>query len=205
VPETTRLESTALVALKRRLTAGELTDEDRASLERCARLRALRAEGKSFDECAREMSEKAVTLSKFARSDTFAALSEFIEAARDALDAKAMERAVRRGRLTMAGLVPEACRYIRDAFRRHPPGTTIKRGGIEIDLSDEPIDDGKAMWATELIAKNTGMLEPITTKAPTLVNPTFINNTIVMSRGDDAQAAKAAAVETIDITPGTAE
>lgn len=199
MPET-RAESTALVALKKRLAAGELTADDRGALERAMRLKALRAEGKGWVECGAQMGEAPDTLKQLSRRPSYDAFCAYIDAANDAMDERAMTRAVRRGRIEMAGLVPEAVRQLRECYRRHPKGTKITKGNLEIDVSDELVDKGDAGWATQQLLKGTGLMEPLVAPAPTLVNPTFINNTIYVSRGDDDQAAQAARVA-IDVTP----
>lgn len=195
-----RTETAALVALKRRLATGELTTDDRTALARAMRLKQLRAEGKSFDECAVEMQDNAKALSSLSRRDSYDAFCAYIDAANDTMDERAMQRAIRRGRIEIAGLVPETVRQLRECYRRHPAGTKIMRGNVEVDVSDELIDKGDAGWASQLVVKGTGLLEPTAAPAPTLVNPTFINQTIYMSRGDDDQAAEAARVA-IDVTP----
>jgi len=201
VPEE-RPEPANVVALRKRLaTCGE-TIEDRQTIERVARLRALRAANKTFDECAVEMGEKAGTLSKFARSETYAAIVSYIDAAEDAADEKSMERAVRRGRIDSAALVPLATRYISECFERHPAGTKLMHRGREIDVSDKIVDDGKAMWAVERL-KSTGFLEAVPVAKSTPLPTTIINQTIYLSRGDDDQAAKAARA-VIDVTPESA-
>lgn len=202
-------ESTALVALKKRLASGDISEADRTLLERARRLRTLRVEGKTFEECSVEMGEAPRALSAFSRRPVYAALCQYFDAIEDAQDEQAMERSIRRGRIDMAGMVPLALRQLRECYRRHPAGTTRKVGSIEIDISDELIDKSDAAWATQQIVKGTGLMEPIAIPPSTLVNPTFINNTIFMSRGDDAQAAKAARtvidVQVVDTPPVAAE
>lgn len=172
-------------------------------VERAARLRALRAADKTFEECAVELGEKAGTLSKFARSETYAAIVSYIDAAEDAADEKSMERAVRRGRIDASALVPLATRYLSECFERHPAGTKVIHRGKELDVSDRIVDEGKAMWAVERL-KGTGFLEPVPVAHSTPIAATIINQTIYMSRGDDDQAAKAARA-VIDVTPESAQ
>jgi hypothetical protein len=201
-------ESRATAALRARLARGELTEDDRAQVVRCEQIRRGLDAKQSYSEIGETMGEKANSLLVFTRRPSYAVYCAYLDSAQHARDEEILAAALRRGRVGIAGCVPDAVRYIQEAFRRHPSGTKRTISGREIDLSDTPFDDGKAMWATELVSKSTGLMDPPTVKAPTLVNPTFINNTIHMSRADDTEAARAAidvtAVETIDAAPGPA-
>lgn len=194
-------ESRATALLRARLTKGELTEDDRTQVVRCEQIRKHLEAKKSYPEIAEIMREKSNSILAFTRRPSWTEYCRYLDSAQYAKDEEMLAVALRRGRVGIAGCVPDAVRYITEAFRRHPAGTKRTIGGKEVDIGDTPLDDGKAMWATELVSKSTGLMDPPNVKAPTLVNPTFINNTIHMSRGDDAEAARAA-VETIDVTPG---
>ena len=192
------------MALRKRLTSGDLTGDDRALILRVSKLRALREQGNDYPACAAEMGCSANALRKFVGGSLYQVVVDALDAAIDAVDERAMQRAIQRGRISMAGLVPEAMKFLRECFARHPAGTIRNRGTPrERDVSGQLVDLGLAQWATAQITKGTGLMEPVSVTPPQHVNATFINQIIYMSRGDDAEAAKAAAVETIDITPGT--
>jgi hypothetical protein len=182
-------ESPVITALKRRLATREFTKTDLIHLGRVERLRALRAEGKSFEICGRVMEENGDALQKFAKGEMYACYAAHLEAIQDAEDERAMERQIRRGRIDMSGMVPAAVRFLQRCFREAKDGT--------------PLDTGLAQWATQQVTKSTGLMEPLTIARPAVVNNTFIQQTLNVSREDDDQAAQSAR-SVVDVTPVSA-
>lgn len=131
-------------ALRARLQANALTVDDTEKLKRARLLRAQLADGATYQAASRVIGEHAKTLAKFANSPAYTFLCEHMDRQEIISLDETGAKAIARSRAAMAELTPEAVRYLRDCFRRAESG--------------EPLDDAKAMWATELVARKSDLL-----------------------------------------------
>lgn len=177
-----------VAGLKRRLDTDTLSDADKERLELTRRLRELRAEGRSFEECGELLAVNPKTLAKFARGGVFKLLSDHLEGLESGEDAEASERLVRQAKQDFAGLAPSAIAFLRSCFKRTEDGK---------DFADR----GDAQWATQLVAKGIGLTEPQNAVRPVIqINLGVIQAELQEVGRDDASAASAV----IEVTPQAA-
>ncbi len=178
-----------VAGLKRRLDTDTLTDEDKERLELTRRLKELRGEGRTFEECGELLAMNPKTLAKFVRGGVFKLLSDHLEAIDSGEDAEASDRVVRTAKQDFAGLAPSAIAFLRHAYRKGDDGKEYR-------------DEGLAQWATGLIAKGTGLTEPQTAVRPVIqINLGVIQAELQEVGRDDMRAASAV----IEVTPAKAE
>ena len=175
-----------VLALKRRLETDNLTPEDKERLELARRLRELHRDGKTLEECAHVLGQHPKMLAQFARRGVYKLFCDYLERLEHGDDEKAVERVVRKARTEFAGFSPDAIQYIRGCFRRDEQG--------------EWSDDGKAMWATQLVAKGVGLTEPQSVVRPIInINIAALKAEMSQVASDDAEAD--AAARAITVTP----
>jgi hypothetical protein len=180
---------TGIVAgLKRRLDTDTLTDDDKERLELTRRLRELRTEGKTFEECGELLAQNPKTLAKFVRGGVFRLLCDHIEGLESGEDVEGCERVLRQARTDLAGLAPSAIAFLRHAYRKGEDGREYR-------------DEGLAQWATGQVMKSTGLTEAQNTVRPVInINLGVIQAELQEVGRDDMRAASAV----IEVTPQAA-
>lgn len=174
--------------LQRRLETDTLTQEDRERIELVRRVKEMRADGKTFDEIGPLVDYNPKSLAKFVRGGVYKLLSDHLESLDNVTDEKAVERVVRRAKQDFAGLTPSAIAFLKTCFKRTPDGK-------------EFLDPGLAQWATNLVAKGTGLTEPSHVVRPVIqINLGVIKAELKDVSGDDERARSAV----IEITPSPA-
>jgi len=183
---------TRVIALKRRLTTGTLTPEDKERFELTRRLRELRRDGKTIEECAGLLGMRREMIGQFMRRGVFEAFSQHLESLERGTDEKAVEHVVRMARKDFAGFAPDAITYYRSCFMRNAEEERAEKGEFK--------DDAKAMWATDKVSKGLGLTEPETAVRPIVhINVGYIRNEMLRVAEDDAEAE--AAARAITVTP----
>lgn len=162
------------------------------SPSRARALATLLTEGKSFAECGVEMGETAGELYRFSRTAGYRRVARSVAppTAPDAppLVSAAPETHIRNTRAELAKLLPRLPVYIERCLRTDEKG--------------EMVDDSKAMWAAQVLAKATGLDVPeqvMGQGGPVTINIGTIHTELVSLRADDAESA--AQARALDITP----
>lgn len=176
-------------ALARRLSADLLKEEDKALVETVKRIRAYQRKGASELEISRAIGMQARAVNKLIVGPSFAVISAHLEEIERGDDTKLVDKIVRQAKQDFAQFAPDAIRYIRECYARSEDGKTWK-------------DDGKAQWATQLVAKGLGLTEPETAVRPQInIAGHYIHVETTQVKEDDEEARVSAA---IDITPAHA-
>jgi hypothetical protein len=175
----------------------ELHPDDVALVERAKTIRLERKKQPptSYRALFRTYGEQwglnnAGSIERFEKSPTYAVICHWLDQ-RVARTAEAeAERIVATGRLEICQLTPEVVAYLRACLQRRP------------DNHDEWLDDEKAMWAVQLIAKTTGLSEaPPQQRARTQIAIGEIHVEIKNLRASDEYAARVARVVEAEAYP----
>lgn len=180
---------TGLKALSRRLVNNTLTEEDQEQIAFVRRLLALKREGATLLEMARETGQTEPKIRQFMKRGVFALYRDYILQLEVGSNDKQVERIVRDAKNRFAQFAPDAMDFYQHAFAREPEG------------SDKPFKDmGLAQWATEKVSKGLGLDQPEQTVRPNInIELKLIHHENAQVDDDDARAKAA-----IDITPNEA-
>ncbi len=184
MPDDPQAPGARVLALKRRLGTDTLTPDDGERLALARRLRELRREGKTLEECGALLGQHPKMLGHFMRRGVYKLLSDYLERVERGEDAQAIERTVRWARGEFVKLAPDAIEYFESCFERNPPEEWAERGRWK--------DDAKARWAAQLIAKGVGLLDPQPVVRPVIhISAASIRAELEEVAADDAKAEAA--------------
>lgn len=142
-------------ALRARLIADELTDDDKRFVEKTQRILDGRAAGHSMREISRQLGEGRSTTAQFARGNTFRVISEHLTALEVTEDENVAEETVRKTRTALKGMVGHVREYVSWASRKNVDGIGYQ-------------DEGAAMWAAQYLSKANGLDASLGATRPTI-------------------------------------
>lgn len=175
--------ATRVVSFRQRLRQGTLGPDELKLYERAKALYALRKQGYTQAQCAAELNLPVSSVGAFLTRGTYRTVVEHIEATTGEAANADNERQMRelRGRFILLG--PKAMTALERSFEEAKPG--------------EYKDDGKMMWATQMVARGLGLTEPPPPARPAIqINIGTLKAELADIRADDARARRA-----IDVTP----
>lgn len=184
--------SSPLKGLARRLTANQLTIEDKEALKVVRQIKALKREGATLIEVARETGMTEPAVRQYIKRGVYRLYADYLDQLEQGDDEKQIEKTVKTAKQQFASFAPDAIDYYRECFARNPLDLQAMDGIFK--------NDARAMWATEKVSKGLGLTEPEHIVRPVVhIDLRLIHAEMAMVASDDAMAADAA--RTIDVTP----
>lgn len=184
--------SPRLSALNRRLTSGQLEPADKEALTRVRQIMALKREGATLLELARETGMTEPAVRQYIRRGVYRLYVDYLNQVEQGDDEKQVEKLVKTAKQRFASFAPDAIDYYQECFLRNP---------VDLQTTDGVFrDSAKAMWATEKVSKGLGFTEPEHVARPVVhIDLRLIHAENAIVAADDTQAALDA--RTIDVTP----
>jgi len=184
--------TTQLKGLARRLTTNQLTIEDKGALTQVRQIKALKREGATLIQIARETGMTEPAVRQYLKRGVYRLYADHLDQLEQGDDEKQIEKTVRTAKQKFASFAPDAIDYYRECFLRNPVDHQSLDGVFK--------DSARAMWATEKVSKGLGLTEPEHIVRPVVhIDLRLIHAEMAMVATDDATAAEAA--RTIDVTP----
>lgn len=173
------------LALQRRLATDSLRESDKVEMATAKRVREMERRGVSSLDIAREIGKDDRHTRRYMQGPVYLAFAAHLDAIERGDEGKLVDKIVRQAKNDFAQFAPDAIQYIRECFRRTDDGKAWK-------------DDGKAQWATQLVAKGLGLTEPETAVRPQInIAGHYIHIETQQVKEDDEEARNAI----IDVTP----
>lgn len=181
-----------LKAIQRRLVSGQLEPEDKEALTKVRQIVALKREGATLVEVARETQMSEPQVRQYIKRGVYRLYADYLAQLEQGDDEKQVEKLVKTAKQRFASFAPDAIDYYQECFQRNP---------IDLQTTDGIFkDSARAMWATEKVSKGLGFTEPEHVARPVVhIDLRLIHAEMAMVATDDATAAEAA--RTIDVTP----
>lgn len=179
----------AVKAIAHRLEMDALTPEDKERLELARQLRAYRKRGMKVADCAALVGLKESTAQQFMLRGVYKLFVHYLDGLEKGEDDKAADAKVRKAKQRLAHHTDDAVDFIAECFKRNPEEERAEKGVF--------VDEGRAQWAAQQVAKGTGLLEPERAVRPTInINIGQIAAEQAQVEDDDSRAQAA-----IDVTP----